>query len=164
MITPAPRLVDITEEHLPQLLELNNSATPHVGALDADRLRALVDWAWWAVTTPEMEALMLVLPPGVPYGSPNYRWIDARWRSFAYIDRIAVTAERRGAGIGRLLYDTLAERARRAGYRRLVCEVNVRPPNPASIAFHEHMGFRRTGIRADSHGGGAVAMMARTIA
>lgn len=154
----------ITPADLPALLTLNNAAVPHVGPLDIPRFEALLHWAWWAVATPSLDAFMVVLPPGTAYASRNYRWIDARWRRYAYVDRIAVAPAARGTGIGRRLYEALVARAADHGVERITCEVNVRPPNPGSIAFHERMGFRRTGIRADPDGTGAVAIMRRTLA
>lgn len=161
-MTP-PFLRPVEAADIPALLDLNNGAVPHVGPLDAARLAALLAWAWWAVTTPERHAFMVVLPPGTAYASRNYRWIDARWRRFVYVDRIAVAPDARGTGIGRRMYEVLAERAAAHGIPRVTCEVNVNPPNPGSIAFHERMGFRRTGIRADPDGAGAVAIMRRTL-
>jgi len=156
-------LRDIRGDDLPALLALNQAWVPAVGHLDEAGLRRLVDWSWWAVTTPDRRAFMLVLPPGLPYASRNYRWVTARWRDVLYIDRVAVDAAARGTGRGRLLYEELERRAREAGVARLACELNVRPPNPASLAFHLRMGYRRTGVRADPDGRGVVAMMLRRL-
>ncbi|HWH14917.1 MAG TPA: GNAT family N-acetyltransferase [Miltoncostaeaceae bacterium] len=156
-------LRDIRPDDLEAVLALNQAWAPAVGDLDADGLRQLVEWSWWAVTTPARDALMIVLPPGLPYASRNYRWVSARWRDMLYIDRIAVAADARRRGTGRQMYAALTARARAAGVGRLTCEVNVRPPNPASLAFHARMGFRRTGIRADPDGRKAVAMLVRTL-
>ena len=60
---------------------------------------------------------------------------------FVYVDRIVVSHEAQGKGTGRRLYDDLAEAARAAGLKRIVCEVNTLPPNPGSIAFHSKAGF-----------------------
>jgi hypothetical protein len=51
----------------------------------------------------------------------------------------------RSRGGARRLYDNLFAAARDAGHDRIVCEVNVDPPNPASDAFHARFGFSETG-------------------
>ena len=40
------------------------------------------------------------------------------------------------------MYAELARRAAAQGLRALCCEVNTQPANPASLAFHERLGFR----------------------
>nr|WP_263358378.1 GNAT family N-acetyltransferase [Acidicapsa ligni] len=61
------------------------------------------------------------------------------------MDRIIVADSARGQGIARRLYEDLFDEARRAGHGRIVCEVNLSPPNPASDAFHAAMGFIEIG-------------------
>jgi uncharacterized protein len=163
-VASTPPLRPIGDGDLPALLALNNANAPQVGHVDAPHLARLVGWAWAAVTTPDLAAFAIVLPPGLPYGSPNYRWFDARYRDYAYIDRIAVAETARRRGLGRLIYGAVVERALAEGVGRLLCEVNVRPPNPGSVAFHERLGFRRTGVRSDGPAGVTVAMMARRVA
>jgi predicted GNAT superfamily acetyltransferase len=58
--------------------------------------------------------------------------------------------EARGLGHARRLYDDLAAVA--AG-RPLCCEVNVVPPNPASLAFHDRLGFVTCGEDVDPRNG-----------
>jgi uncharacterized protein len=62
-----------------------------------------------------------------------------------YIDRIIASSEARGQGFARCLYQELFAAARQAGHMRVVCEVNIDPPNPASEAFHALMGFAGVG-------------------
>lgn len=158
------RLRPITDADLDELLALNQAFVPHVGAIDRDRLAWLVDAASWARTSDARDAFLIALPPGTGYTSPNYRWVEARWRAFAYVDRVAVAGHLHGTGMGRALYEALFAHLRATGVARVTCEVNTRPPNPGSVAFHERLGFRRVGVRADGPGGGTVAMMARRLA
>jgi uncharacterized protein len=58
----------------------------------------------------------------------------------------------RGRGIARLLYEDLFTTAKLAGHDRVVCEVNIEPPNPASDAFHSAMGFVAVGEAAIHNG------------
>src|SRR5580698_8767933 len=47
----------------------------------------------------------------------------------------------RGQGLARLMYEDLFAAAKTAGQIRMVCEVNIDPPNEGSLAFHRSMGF-----------------------
>jgi phosphinothricin acetyltransferase len=57
---------------------------------------------------------------------------------------IYVDHQRHGQGIGTALYQRLIETLRAQGYQTLLAGITV--PNPASIALHEHFGFRRVAM------------------
>ena len=83
---------------------------------------------------------------GCGYASLNYRWISERYSSFAYVDRVAVAEAARGLGVGGLLYDNVMQHY--TGTRPvLMAEVNLQPPNPGSLRFHERNGFTAIGER-----------------
>lgn len=42
-------------------------------------------------------------------------------------------------------WKALIDKAKQAGLKRIVCEVNLSPPNPKSDAFHQRMGFVEVG-------------------
>jgi len=84
--------------------------------------------------------------------NPNFNWFKEHRESFVYIDRIIVAASARGQGLARMLYGDLFGAAQQAGQDRVVCEVNIEPPNPASNAFHVAMGFQEVG-KAAFYGG-----------
>ena len=56
-----------------------------------------------------------------------------------------VASSARGRGYARLLYRDLFDQASKARHERVVCEVNARPPNPESDAFHAALGFVEVG-------------------
>ena len=91
------------------------------------------------------EAFLLAFAPGAPYDSVNYRWFDARYADFLYVDRIVVAEDARGLGLASRLYRDLFRHARAQGYGRVVCEFDVDPPNPASERFHRGFGFAEVG-------------------
>ena len=141
---PPPLLRAFTDSDLPQALALNNAAVPAVNLLDEPSFRDLLSLAtrsWVVDDAGTLAALFVTFAPGAPYASPNYRWHDQRSDDFLYVDRIVVAPTHRRLGLARHLYDTLADHARTNDIPRLVCEVNVEPPNPASIAFHEANGW-----------------------
>jgi uncharacterized protein len=79
------------------------------------------------------------------YDSVNFRWFQARFDRFVYVDRIVVAASERGKGAAKQFYLDLFAAARAAGHTRIVAEINVEPPNPGSLAFHAAIGFVELG-------------------
>jgi predicted GNAT superfamily acetyltransferase len=126
------------------LLALNNA---HVdgGWLEPEKLRHLVAEAFLARRIGESDAFLLALDQDADYDSANFQWFRARYERFVYIDRIVVAATARGRGLARRLYLDLFDHALRAGHERATCEVNIRPPNPISHAFHAALGFAEVG-------------------
>lgn len=142
---------------------LNDREVPRVGPLGVDGLRAQLprcDVALVAVADDAIVGFVLALAPGAPYDSVNYRWFEGRGSDHLYVDRVVVATAHRQRGIAGTLYDAVEARARETGRGEVTCEVNVRPPNPASMAFHEGRGFLEVG-RQDTTGGTlTVAMLA----
>jgi GNAT superfamily N-acetyltransferase len=96
--------------------------------------------------------------PGIDYASANYRWFCERYERFLYVDRIVVDPPAQGLGVGRSLYEAFAVRA--DGQSHLCAEVNVRPRNDRSLAFHEAFGFRAVGEQETGSEGKRVRMFA----
>lgn len=148
-----PTIRDVAPADHAWLLAANAAEVPAVGDLDVDRLEALVAMAESALVVARGEdplGFVIALPPGVAYGSPNYRWLSSRYDRFVYVDRIVVTPAAQGLGLGRRLYDAVVERT---SAPRLVAEVNTRPRNDASLAFHARYGFVEVGT-AEPYGDG----------
>lgn len=99
------------------------------------------------------------------YDSANLRWFEARQAreggDTVYVDRIAVHPDWRGQGVGASLYrfafDLLGDRD------EIGCEINIRPPNPASRRFHSGLGFRQIGERSHANGEKAVGYWVRPL-
>lgn len=146
-------MLDLTPTDIPAILSLNNVHVAETSWLDETGMRALLKMAFYARGIDGgATALLLALDQNAPYQNPNIEWFKAARETFVYIDRIIVAESARGQGLARLLYEDLFATARQAGYQRVVCEVNLDPPNPASDAFHEKMGFVEVG-QASIHGG-----------
>jgi uncharacterized protein len=133
------------------LLRLNNDHAEELSPLTAARWTELAGKAFLACRVGE-EALLLAFDQDAGYDSPNFLWFRQRLARFVYIDRIVVSPKLRGQGVARALYAHLFQRAAAAGHDRVVCEVNARPPNPASDAFHQALRFTEIGA-AEIHGG-----------
>ena len=104
----------------------------------------------------EMLGFVLCLLPKTRYASLNYAWFNERYSSFLYVDRIAVAEKHRDKGVGSILYEYVIEYARQSN-SPVVAEVNLTPPNPGSIRFHERHGFGQVGVF--NQGEKSVAMM-----
>lgn len=144
-------------EDRPAILEMNNHAVPAVNAHDAaslDALLSMADRAWVVDDEGVLGGLLVAFAPGANYESKNYVWLSERYDNFAYVDRIVVAETHRRLGLAGRLYATLAEHASASGRDRMLCEVNVEPPNPQSIAFHEANGWQS--VRDLEHSPGAV--------
>jgi len=146
------------------LCALNNAAVPHVNSLEVSGLEELLEMAAHARVVERdgaLAALLVAFAPGAAYPSANYRWFATRYDAFLYVDRVVVDPTARGRGIARALYDDLAAVATARAARHLTCEVNERPPNPGSLAFHERLGFAEVGRQQT--GAKAVILVAREL-
>jgi predicted GNAT superfamily acetyltransferase len=150
------------------ILELNNAASPHVNALTTDAfawLAANADYFRVAQDPLSPDApigFVLAMRSGLPYWSLNYRWFSERYDQFLYLDRVVVADGARRRGVGRLLYDDIVAFAR-GRWPCIALEVNLRPPNPGSLAFHERQGFERVGVREDGPDAHAVVMLRKEL-
>ncbi len=126
------------------VLALNEACVPEVGPLDETKLAAFADWApyFYVVDVDGVIGGFLIgLTEEAPYGSPNFGWFVDRYPLFAYVDRIAISETQRGAGWGPTLYRHFEQWAKDNQRPMLCAEVNVEPPNPRSLRFHEIFGF-----------------------
>ncbi|UFZ02106.1 GNAT family N-acetyltransferase [Bradyrhizobium ontarionense] len=123
------------------LLGLNNAHASELSWLTPDAFAHLLGQAWRAWRIGKADALMIALEEAADYDNPNHRWFRARYDRFVYVDRIVVAEAARGHGLARRLYEQLIGEATAAGHERMVCEVNLDPPNPQSDAFHAALGF-----------------------
>ncbi len=149
-----------------RLLELNNDAVPAVGELDPARLARLVEISMMALVASDGDGAVagfcLVLDPDTDYTSVNYRWFCDRYTNFAYLDRVVVAPAMRGRGVGRSLYDRVAAEALDTGHTWFCLEVNLRPRNDESLAFHDRLGFIEVGQQETDYGA-LVSMQAREL-
>ncbi len=94
----------------------------------------------------EKEAgFLLGFDQSAPYNSPNFLWFKNRLDKFVYIDRVVIAKIMRGQGLAKALYEDLFVVAKSAGYKHICCEINLDPPNPISIQFHQKLGFEQQG-------------------
>jgi predicted GNAT superfamily acetyltransferase len=127
------------------MLALNNRHAVALSWLAPEKLQYLAAHAFLARRIGDLDAFILAFDQDARYDSPNFLWFRARYPRFVYVDRIIVASSARGRGYARVLYRDLFDQASRTGHERVVCEVNARPPNPESDAFHATLGFAEVG-------------------
>jgi len=135
------------------ILALNNANAEETSLLDEAGMANLLRAAFFARGTDRgSTALLIALDHNAAYVNPNFQWFKERRSSFVYIDRVIVAQSSRGQGTGKKLYQDLFAAAKKAGHDRVVCEVNINPPNTVSEAFHASMGFTGIGEATILHG------------
>ena len=145
------RVRDIADADTPSILALNLESEAVLSPMDAVRYAHLRAQSAHARVLDEdggVVAFLLAFREGADYDSPNYRWFDARFDTFLYVDRVVVAASHRGRGLGAMLYEDLFAHARAGGIARITCEFDIDPPNEASRRFHARFGFREAGTQA----------------
>lgn len=158
-IEPVPE--PLPPADLDALCALNEAAVPAVNALPAAELARLLRASPMTRLLRhdgQIDGLLLVLTEGLDYGSLNYRWFAARYPAFAYVDRIVIRDRCRGRGLGEALYQRLFDDLDRPV---VACEVNLEPPNPGSLNFHQRLGFREVGQQATEGGRKRVCLLVR---
>lgn len=146
------------------ILAINNAAVPNVNEVTEAELAALIEMSGLTVALKDGGTLLgfaLTLLPGAGYASENYHFFSERYDRFVYVDRIVVAEHARDRGIGARLYDLIGEYAAERGIPRVLCEVNLEPPNPGSLRFHKRIGFVEVGQQRTKGGTYLVSLLAK---
>ncbi|MET1044563.1 MAG: GNAT family N-acetyltransferase [Microbacteriaceae bacterium] len=161
------QLRPLTVEDLPDVVALNNHAYPAVPVTPLAEFAELAALSDVALVVEDDDGSLLgfliALHPGSPYESENYRFFEERGTDSLYVDRIVVAESARSQGLGAVLYDAVFDAARTEGRVEVTCEVNVDPPNPRSMAFHQRLGFREVGRQPTKGGAVTVALLAASV-
>lgn len=166
LLGPELELRQLSPGDAAALVALNDSAYPAVPLTSAESMRALLEFSDVAVAVERaghIVGFVVTLGEGAAYESENYQFFSARGVSSRYVDRIVIAESERGSGIGAALYRLVFRVARAEGRAEVTCEVNLDPPNPASLAFHERMGFVSVGTQATKGGSVTVTLLAAPV-
>ncbi|NIS88986.1 MAG: GNAT family N-acetyltransferase [Woeseiaceae bacterium] len=156
---------DVRDSDIDPVLSLNQSEVPHVGSVDAAKMRwyaANASYFRVATSGGELAAYLVGFRPGTGYTSPNYLWFCEHYEDFAYVDRVAVAPFARRMGLASRLYDDFAA-AMPDSVDIMTCEVNVRPSNASSMHFHRRLGFEQVGSLESEDGEKEVALLLRSL-
>jgi predicted GNAT superfamily acetyltransferase len=157
------RIFAIGEAERARILALNNAHAVETSLLDEGRLKSMLEQAFLATRIGDVDAFVIVFDQRANYDSPNFAWFQRRYRDFIYVDRIITGPHARGRGYARALYQDLFEKAAARGHERVVCEVNLDPPNPGSDAFHASLGFAEIGRQLLAGSGKIVRYLSKNI-
>jgi predicted GNAT superfamily acetyltransferase len=147
-----------TQSEFPAILALNCQSEHFLSPLDLSKLsRISSEAAVFQVVTSgaQVAGFLLVFAPQADYNNSNFLWFKTRYENFLYIDRIVTSKDFRGCHLATNFYNQLEKYAIAHGIPRLACEINIDPPNPVSMRFHQKQGFAEVGRHwiEDEHAG-----------
>ena len=162
---PTVRNIEIAD--LARVLEINNANTPGVSELMMDELESDLRNSLHALAIDneqgEVCAFCVTFAPDAQDAGSNHQWFAERYKSFVYLDRIAIDSNHQNRGLGALLYQAVEQHMlESAEHSLLCCEVNLEPPNPGSLRFHNRLGFTEVGQQSPQHGY-IVSLLMKTI-
>lgn len=161
-----PELRDVLDADLDAVYDINELAVPHVNSVSRSRFEGFTHEAIYfrvALLDDELAGFLVAFAPGAGYESLNYRWFEAHYDDFIYIDRIAVSEKARRRKIASTLYRDFFEFAHKRT-AMVTCEVNTRPANAESMAYHQSFGFEPVGTQETDGGNKTVCLMALRLA
>jgi predicted GNAT superfamily acetyltransferase len=132
---------ELREADLDVVWSINQENVPAVGEEtreDLARIHGQSAISLVAEVSDQVVGFCMVLLPGADYGSPNYEFFCERLDNFVYLDRVAVTKNFQGIGIGAALY---REVEMKTDAEWFALEVNTKPRNEGSLRFHAREGF-----------------------
>ncbi len=151
----------ITPEDHVEVLALNARNVELLAPLGEARLVELVALADRACTIDvegSFAGFVITFASGSAYDGENYAWFSERYQDFCYLDRVVIHEDFRRRGLGSVVYDELESSCGRPVF---ALEVNLDPPNAASLAFHRARGYSEVGQRHS--GGHLVSMLVKTL-
>jgi len=158
-------LHDVSATHLSEIWRLNEAAVPNVNSISREVFGRFAREAAYfkvALTNGRVAGFLVGLAFDAAYDSPNFLWFRDRYDAFIYVDRIVVAHDARRRGVGAALYrDIISFTTSQAPV--LTCEVNLRPPNEGSLAFHRAFGFEPVGEQETEGGAKRVALLAKSM-
>lgn len=154
----------ITTDHYAQILKINQEFVHWLSPLDTERLDWVLAIATYKRQIDNAQAVLFGYAHNADY--PNHKnmtWLSKHVEDYFYIDRIIVDPSAQGKGYGKCLYQDIEDFAREQGHAHIACEVNVKPNNPRSHAFHLAMGYEVLGDQEYSEHNAALRYYAKAL-
>lgn len=139
---------ELSEIDVHSMWSINEQGLPGTGQVSQQEVADLLNLSSFAIGVFREEELLgfvICLSPGTDYKSLNYAWFNNKYNNFIYVDRIAVSLDQRDEGIGSKLYEEVIAYSQENAIP-IAAEVNLNPPNPGSMRFHNRFGFEEVGI------------------
>ena len=155
------KIKTVDESDFDYIISLNQKTIPEVSSTDLKGMSYFLNNASYFKIIMENNypvGFCIGLTPDEEYSSENYIWINKRYNSFIYVDRIVIDEKYRNRGIGSYLYTHLAETYCRK-VESITCEVNILPYNKPSMNFHKKYGFEEIGQKDTENGKKRVSYM-----
>jgi len=143
------------------VLSLNQDSLPAVSYLDLSKINHFLQISsYFKIFKIDDKSVgfLIGLKPRKDYKSENYIWINQRYDSFIYVDRIIIDINYRNRGLGFYFYNHLIK-SMVGKVENIFCEVNIKPYNDQSIKFHKKYGFEEVGNQDTEKGKKRVAYM-----
>jgi|BioPla2DNA2_1021312.scaffolds.fasta_scaffold105816_2 predicted GNAT superfamily acetyltransferase len=166
MMTDTRQIRPATPEDYEQILKLNEESVHFLSPLSKERLTHLHQQSEILKVIEVdglVEAFVLALREGKDYDSVNYIWFTKNYNKFLYIDRVVVSVKKQGSGLGKLLYEEVFKHAKSIEIPVVTAEIDIEPPNPVSLKFHEKFGFKEVGKQSVAGGKKIVSLQAAPI-
>ncbi len=165
-LRPVVRNIEIAD--LPRVLDINNANTPGVSELTLFELAADLKNSLHGLAIDnehgQVCAFCITFAQDAPDAGDNHRWFAKRYESFVYLDRIAIDSNHQNRGLGALLYQTVEQHMlNSAEHSLLCCEVNLEPPNPGSLRFHQRIGFTEVGQSIPEYANYRVSYLSKSV-
>ncbi|HRC80630.1 MAG TPA: GNAT family N-acetyltransferase [Sedimentibacter sp.] len=167
MTTEIRKIRPATPEDYEEILKLNEESVHFLSPLSKEKLIHLhqeSEILKVVETDGKVEAFVLALREGKDYDSVNYAWFSKNYEKFLYIDRVVVSVKQQGSGLGKMLYEDVFKHAKSIDVPVVTAEIDIEPPNPVSLKFHEKFGFKEVGKQAVAGGKKIVSLQAVQIA
>jgi len=139
---------ELSEIDVHSMWSINEQGLPGTGQVSEQEVFDLLKLSTLSIGVFREEELLgfvICLSPGTDYKSLNYAWFNNKYNNFIYVDRIAVSLDQRDEGIGSKLYEEVIAYSQENAIP-IAAEVNLNPPNPGSMRFHNRFGFEEVGI------------------
>ena len=159
-------LLNAREEHYEKILEYNEILVDVLSPMDMDKMLEMKEETSMfkvVVENDKVCAFLMAFENGTSYDSVNYKWFEKEYEKFLYIDRIVIPEEHQRKGIGKMLYDEVFSFAKEKGVDTVTCEIDIKPSNPKSLAFHKEMGFEEVGSQVIKGGEKEVSLQAKRL-
>lgn len=150
---------------IPAIVAINTAGRPGVYPLTPETMAATLTAAPYVMVTEldgRVAGYMIGYTAGDVCEGGEFAWFQARMPSFLYIDQIAVAPHARRMRVGARLYAHAASHARAYAIPALVCDINLDPPNPASLRFHARLGFQEVAV-ITTHDGRTVSLQRKDL-
>lgn len=167
MTTEIRKIRPATPEDYEEILKLNEESVHFLSPLSKEKLIHLhqeSEILKVVETDGKVEAFVLALREGKDYDSVNYAWFSKNYEKFLYIDRVVVSVKQQGSGLGKMLYEDVFKHVKSIDVPVVTAEIDIEPPNPVSLKFHEKFGFKEVGKQAVAGGKKIVSLQAVQIA